>query len=149
MANDLNRLSRKMRGHAAQVLAGASDMTRRVALAIDQNVVLATPVDVGRARANWVMEVGAQPPTGIREPYAPGSKGSTGGQNAQAAIAQAMREVNNYKDESQFIFITNNLEYIGKLNEGSSPQAPPGFVQSAIARGVAVAKNYKVIRSTT
>ncbi len=32
------------------------------------------------------------------------------------------------------LFLSNNVPYISRLNDGSSGQAPAGFVQAAIAR---------------
>lgn len=149
MANDLDRLSRKMRQTAIQIETGATAMTRKVALVIDQTLVIATPVDTGRARSNWVVEVGKQPTRDTREPYSPGDHGSTGAANASAAIAQGQRAVMAYNREDEYIFITNNLHYIKDLNEGKSPQAPPGFVQTAIARGVSVARGFTILRSSS
>ena len=149
MANDLDRLSRKMRQTAIQIETGATVMTRKVALAIDQTLVIATPVDTGRARSNWVVEVGTQPTRDTREPYSPGDRGNTGAANAAAAIAQGQQAVMSYNREDEYIFITNNLNYIKDLNEGKSPQAPPGFVQTAIARGVSVARGYNILRSSS
>jgi len=34
------------------------------------------------------------------------------------------------------IYVLNDVPYIGRLNDGWSDQAPPGFVQIAIARAV-------------
>lgn len=149
MANDLDRLSRKMRQTAVQVETGATILTRKVALAIDQTLVIATPVDTGRARSNWVVDVGKVPTGGTIEPYSPGERGSTGPANAAAAIAQGQRAVMAYNREDEYIFISNNLHYIKDLNEGKSPQAPPGFVQTAIARGVSVARGATILRSSS
>jgi len=106
---------------------------KKIALDIVANLVRApseggTPVDTGWARANWIPNIG-QPvssPEGTREAV------SNAGQ--QAGIATV---VTGYRVASgRPIFISNNVPYIVFLNEGSSRQAPAGFVQRAIAKAV-------------
>ncbi len=135
--SDFRDLERFLERLGQQVGQNADRMVRRVALAVDAAVVLATPVDTGRARANWQVEVN-RPITATREPYVPGTGGSAGSANAQAAIEQGKSAVARYRggllDAS--VHITNNLPYIGRLNEGSSAQAPAAFVEKAVAVGV-------------
>lgn len=120
-------------------------MVRKTALAIDQAVVLATPVDTGRARANWLVSVDAPAPDEI-EPYAPGKEGSTAGPNAQGAIDQAQEAVATYGPSNKSIHITNNVPYIGALNDGHSAQAPANFVEQAIDAGIAVVQKSKILK---
>ena len=117
----------------AQRFEGNADkMVRKAALAVDQTVVLATPVDTGRARSNWIVQLGA-PAESVIEAYAPGFFGSTGAENAQAAIDQGSAEISGYRGgQGTEIHITNNLPYIGDLNDGWSAQAAANFVQTAI-----------------
>lgn len=110
-------------------------LTRKVALAVDAAVVMATPVDTGRARSNWQVALDVAP-EGTREPYSPGEEGSTSGPNAQAAIDQGKQVIGSYTT-GKTIHITNNLPYIGRLNDGHSAQAPSGFVEKAVIVGVA------------
>lgn len=134
---DFSDLERFLERLGQQVGQNADRMVRRVALAVDAAVVLATPVDTGRARANWQVQVNS-PVTSTRAPYAAGSSGSAGAANAQAAIEQGKAAVAAYRGGviDARIHITNNLPYIGRLNEGSSAQAPAAFVQHAVAVGV-------------
>jgi hypothetical protein len=121
-------------------------IARRAALAIDQTLVLATPVDTGRARSNWRAQVGS-PPSGTIQPYVPGSKLGIGEQaNAAAAIQQAAGQVASWRPSTEVpLFISNNVAYIGKLNEGSSKQAPANFVEQAISAGLSAIAGAKVI----
>lgn len=107
----------------------ADALTRKVALAVDAAVVIATPVDTGRARANWQVNLG-QPVSGTRE---------ASDKSGQAAIAEGQATIAQYKGDSS-IHITNNLPYIGRLNDGWSAQAPAGFVEKAVLIGVAAAQ---------
>jgi hypothetical protein len=120
----------------------ATKLVRRVALSADAQVVLSTPVDEGRARSNWQVQLNA-PAGGTREAYSPGKDGSTSGPNAQAAIDQVKAVIAAAKPGDE-IHITNNLPYIGRLNEGWSAQAPANFVEEAVHAGVAQVQGAKV-----
>lgn len=148
MVQSFDNLPAIMRLRAREVGQGVTKAVQRAASAIDREVVLATPVDTGAARSNWVGTLNA-PFTDVIPPYAPGVKLGLGeGANAQAAIAQAnsaIRLFNVLRDKS--LHFTNNLRYIGKLNDGSSAQAPMMFVQRAILAGVATLKNITVFKT--
>lgn len=105
-------------------------MVRRVALAVDTAVVLATPVRTGRARANWQVGLGSAPVGTLAAPSSPGA-------GASEALGRGQATIGEYQGQGGTIHISNNLPYIGALNDGSSKQAPAGFVESAIMAGVA------------
>lgn len=112
-------LARRMDGFAADV--EGPDNVRRVALLLLTGVTLGTPVDTGRARANWL--VGVNAPRRQTE----GATDPTG----QATLAQGEQVIAAARGDDE-VWLSNNLPYILKLNEGSSPQAPPGYIQDAI-----------------
>lgn len=128
-------------------IAERSDATvRAAAIAIDQAVVTATPVDTGRARSNWIAEVDA-PSRIVREPFVPGSLGSTGAENVRASTLDAARKIARYNgDRNIFIAISNNLGYINSLNSGSSQQAPAGFVQFAVQAAAGVVRKARLVK---
>lgn len=128
-----------------KVSEGGDAIVRKAFLAIDQAVVLATPVDKGTARSNWLPGFD-NPVSGQREAFVPGDGGSTGGANAQAAIDAAQDLAKDYDGEShRSLHLTNNLPYIARLNEGSSAQAPELFVETAVATGAASVRGAKVL----
>ncbi len=131
---DLKGFERRMGVLGNTVGDNAHKLLRKVGLAVDGSVVIATPVDTGRARSNWIVNSGSAA-TDTREPYSPGKEGSTGGPNAQAAIDQGKATIAAHPKGAD-LHITNNLAYIGKLNDGSSAQAPPLFVEKAVQAGV-------------
>ena len=91
-----------------------------------------TPVDTGWARANWIPRIGA-PFSGTDGTRAQAEAGSVSRAQQEAGIAAMLR----YKiTPTGKVFITNNVPYIGKLNDGWSKQAPKGFVQAAIKQAV-------------
>jgi hypothetical protein len=103
--------------------------------------VVETPVDTGRARSNWI--VGSGPSTAAIDAYVKGEKGSTGGQNADAALQQARDFLDG--NDVKVIYISNNLSYIEYLNAGSSAQAPAGFIEAAVQAGIDYIKTVKVL----
>lgn len=139
---DLRQFGKKIRVTGDTVQDNAGKLARKVGLAVDAAVVLATPVDTGRARSNWQVEIGAAP-AGTVPPFAEGQEGSTAGANAQAAIEAGSQAIAQYK-EGETIHITNNLSYIGRLNEGWSAQAPEGYVETAVQAGVQQIRGAKI-----
>ena len=131
---DLRQFAKRIRDIGKRIESNAGATVRKVALAVDAAVVIATPVDTGRARANWQVNIGS-PATGTREPT---------DKSGQAAIEQGKMEIAAYKGGSA-IHITNNLPYIGRLNDGWSAQAPSGFVEKAVLVGVESIKGSRLL----
>lgn len=130
--------SRRMGDIATGVSQNADKLVKKVAMAIDQTVVMATPVDTGRARANWIASLDA----------ASSSTTQATDKGGAQAIAAARATINGYDgDTNAEVHITNNLEYIGFLNDGSSAQAPSGFIRKAIRAGVSAVKGAKLLES--
>jgi hypothetical protein len=128
--------SKRMARLGTNVAKNADKVVRKVAMAIDQAVVMATPVDTGRARANWIAAL-----NGAAEGTTD-DKSKSGG----SAIAKAAGVIAGYdRDKDAEIHITNNLPYIGRLNEGSSYQAPANFVSIATRQGVKAVKGAKLL----
>jgi hypothetical protein len=132
---DLGIFARRIRALGDRIEDNTHDAVRRTALAINQAVVLATPVDTGRARANWQVGIG-EPELGATEDTDPG-----GGET----VARNNLVISGSKPEAE-IHLTNNLPYIEALNEGSSSQAPAGFVEEAVAVGAAAAAQVRVVK---
>jgi hypothetical protein len=140
---DLRQFSTRIRKLGTSIQANADNLTKRVAVAVDSTVVLETPVDTGRARSNWQVDINNDPKDSF-EPFFPGEAGSTGGQNAQAAIDEGKQQIDTY-NSGDTIHIVNNLGYIGELNDGSSAQAPAGFVEEAVENGIRMVKGAKIV----
>lgn len=140
---NLRTFSRRMDVVGTNVADNTDRMMRKVALKVDSTVVLATPVDTGRARSNWIVNLDAEA-KGPIEAYEPGEAQSTAAANARAALEQANKTIAQYK-AGQTIHITNNLDYIGRLNEGHSAQAPAAFVEEAVHAGIATVKGATLV----
>jgi len=147
MANEFDALGKRLpntrpgqpeRGQIRVIMGALEQLTtsvvKKVTLDITANLSRAaeeggTPVDTGWARANWIPAIGSplQQPAGNPD-------GGVG--IAEAAQQSGIGSVLSYKFGSGAVFITNNVSYILRLNDGSSQQAPAGFVQRAIQEAV-------------
>lgn len=109
-----------------QIERGAEQLVRKAALAADQVGVLRTPVDTGRARANWFVSTGIPSSETVKGPDT-GDKTANAASATSSALAQGQGAVAGYRLRMGPIFITNNVPYIGFLDSGSSDQAPAGI----------------------
>lgn len=107
----------------ARTLAPAkvAALERKVALEGLRRLVLKTPVDTGRARGGWQVVIGRFPqgPTDRLDPTGEGT--IQAGAGVIAAIRTPRRCV-----------LSNNVEYIEKLEHGGSRQAPDGMLRRTV-----------------
>ena len=98
-----------------------------------------TPVDTGWARANWIPSIGSAftGTAGSREDAEQGQIDMSPQSSGIASIAVG------YRLKQGSVFISNNVPYIQFLNDGSSRQAPSGFVQAAIFRAIEKASRFR------
>lgn len=106
---------------ADKLKIGAGLAQKKIAIDLWSSITRRTPVDTGRARANWFLTVGA-PSTEVAhlDAKGPGS-----------VPEPPMPDVSGI-DGTQSVFIINNLPYIEALENGHSKQAPNGMVRLAI-----------------
>lgn len=111
--------------HKKQVRVDSDKMAKRVGLKILRILTIVSPVDTGRFKANWRVGIASPEtrPTGKRDK----GGGNTFNEGA-TKIKQAKRGTT--------LFISNNLPYARRLNEGWSQQAPANFVEQAIKKSV-------------
>lgn len=102
--------------------ATADIVVRRLSLELFRMVVLKTPVDTGRARANWQLAIGTMP-EGVLELD---DRSGTATISAGAAAAAGVKA-------GDVIYLANSLPYIRRLEYGWSQQAPNGMVRQSIA----------------
>lgn len=105
-----------------KVMVGIDEFTtetqRKLALNIDKNVSRATPVDTGRARGNWIPNLNSPNPTPL--------------ELDQLGSKPDINSVLGDLKMGDIIYISNNLKYIGSLNDGHSKQADAGYVYQAV-----------------
>ncbi len=106
---------------------------RKIALEGLTRLVARTPVDTGRARGNWQVGIGASPAGQIEpaELLPPSEKTrdqapplAAVGQKTVDAGAQVIATIKPFCVSH----ITNNVNYIVKLEDGGSRQAPGGML---------------------
>ena len=134
----------RMNLRATQVKAQVQRKIIRYGTALLQTLVANTPILTGQAKANWQAVIGN--PTGSFI----GVGGPTNDPRDLAhrlpqtvdwaSYAQQAQNVIDGFEVGQVLIIYSNLPYIERLNEGSSRQAPAGFVQSSIMTASAAAK---------
>lgn len=101
--------------------AKADKAIRWTAIAMFRDVIIESPVDSGRFRANWYTTVGQasiKTTTSIK----------------RDAMMPMIKRVESAKNGAVF-FLTNNLPYSVALENGHSGQAPRGMARRAVARG--------------
>jgi len=101
---------------------------RKIALELFSRVILKSPVDTGRFRGNWQVAIGALP-NGTLE-----LEDRTGQATISAATARTAGV-----EAGDVIYLTNNLPYAQRLEEGYSQQAPAGMVALTIQEFQAIA----------
>lgn len=141
MAKSLLDLADRLEKKAKAIDEAASQNAVDTALAIVGDLAYKTPVDTSQALSNWIVTL--ESPSGQQiKPHFPGSQGST--QRASAETLNSAKLVLRNKKPGQAIFITNNLPYIRRLNDGYSAQAPAGFVERAVLIGRKMRKKFKI-----
>ena len=91
---------------------------RKVALELFTRVIMRTPVDTGRLRGNWQIEIGT-PSGDVLDRFDPGG---------QQAVSDAASVVQSWRGDTA-IFLFNNLPYAMRVENGWSNQAPQGMVR--------------------
>lgn len=112
---------------SAELEKEVAEETAKTAVRIFRNLVIATPVDEGRARGNWQMSS-----SGFKEGEVD-NVDKSGGSTINEGTKQANRATN---DKYPTLYISNNVKYIERLNQGWSQQAPKKFVEKAIKQGL-------------
>lgn len=136
MVKDFRELPSVMRTVRRNIDRNAERLVQDVAVEVDNVLVENTRVDTGLARSNWQGTLDV-PATGTIPPYAPGRKlGLAETANANAAKAQLRSTAARFDiSTNRAIIITNNVPYIGILNDGSTTDGPANFVEKAVQRG--------------
>ena len=131
----------RMQRRARQLQDSVEEAVKTAASVIDQSVVSATPVDTGRARANWQVGINEQVESSVLETDRTGD----------ATIARNEEVIDTFRLEgggSGAIYISNNVDYIEALNNGHSGQAPAGFVESGIQEALIELEKIRIFGDT-
>lgn len=127
-----NQLRKRLEQISKGIVAGAEQYASIVALRTRDVVADRTPIDTGRASGSWNLSVGQPDPSTLPENF------NTDRDASISLNAPFLGRV----DIAGFslgvpFWVSNNVDYIGFLEAGSSRQAPSGMVDitmSTIAR---------------
>lgn len=134
---DLKNFGKRMNKLSDEMFVKVGKIHRAVALTVVKELINNTPVDTGRARSNWQASLN-KPEKAIVDAFSEGEGlGIDETSNAVGALDEANGEIGKHLS-GQDIYITNNLKYIGILNDGSSKQQPALFVERAIKNGESI-----------
>lgn len=118
-----------------RLLEGMSEKAaKRMVVNIHRQLVEETPKKTGWAANNWVPSV-----------TLPVTKTAGSPENVSSAeMVGGLAEILSWNFKEGSAWVVNNVPYIRKLNEGSSIQAPAGFVDKIIQKEVAKARRAKL-----
>lgn len=129
-------LAKRMDYLAVAIPKAASDNISQTAELLQVGLTAHTPVDTSKALSNWVLTV--EEPFDLElDAYRLGSGGSTQNASIAEALTQGRQQLK-LKKPGMPVFLSNNANYIRDLNDGSSSQAPAGFIE----REVMIARKY-------
>ena len=102
-----------------KALKDADKFTKRITGEMLATVVVATPVDTGQARGNWRVSVGVLDK----------KTDQTQDRSGQGSISKGIATIQSGGGIGKIVYLSNSLNYIKKLNDGWSMQAPKNFMQ--------------------
>lgn len=112
---DLSRICAKAQGNTENVV-------RKVMIETFTKVVLKSPVDTGRFRANWNCAVS----------NFDASTSEATDKGGRSSISKITTKVAATKIDGAPVYLTNSLPYAKRLEEGYSKQAPSGMVKLSL-----------------
>jgi hypothetical protein len=107
-SDDIKKFNEKTKKKVTKIFRGT-------ALSLFGKIVVRTPVDTGRLRGNWQVQLNSAPT---------GTLDTTKVQDPSEAKRAKLGDA---------IFIINNLPYAEVIEDGSSKQAPQGMVKVTVA----------------
>lgn len=142
--SDLRQFARNMRKRGQDIVLNSNRLKKRAAQVVANSVAQNMPIDTGRAVSNTIVSLGAPEDRILEEARYPGKQRATASVNQAAAIAHASDVISRALPEQE-VWLSNNLDYVVDLNNGSSPQAPAGFLERAVLEGRAVIRTGKIL----
>lgn len=116
-----NLFSLRIKQFVAQTKADIDTVIKKIALDCFSKIILRSPVDTGRFRGNWQVEIGEMPAGTV----------ALDDKEGTAAISAAQAKILDLK-AGDIIFLVNNLPYAWPLENGHSGQAPNGMVELTV-----------------
>jgi hypothetical protein len=117
----MGTFSENLRAFVAKAKGNEELVLRKVVLQLEISLVMKSPVDTGRFRANW--QIGYDQVNASTD-AAPDPTG-------EAAIARAQAALQGIQ-VGGIVYLTNSLPYARPLEYGHSKQAPTGMVRETV-----------------
>lgn len=144
MARPFSDLPKFINGLGTALGQAVNEVIPTTALHLHSDLVDSTPVDTGKARSNWRISFNVPDPW-VLDPYYQGYKLGRGETRNAAptkalakAVIQNIRGNNGAVAKNFKIWIFNNVDYLGLLNNTDhSAQNSPGWVQRDLRNNVA------------
>lgn len=122
MTTSIRDFTAKLDAFDAAIRVAHADQLRDKAMDLMGRLVRGSPVKTGRFKGNWLASV-STPALAEMDTVDPGG---------QATIVRADAVLRDPKPFSS-VYLTNNVPYAKRLEEGGSKQAPAGVVKVAVA----------------
>ena len=120
MSITMDEFANRLDSFAISFPKAVNQLVRLTALETLKNIVIATPRDIGRAASNWFISV-----------HTPSDEISDDTEVDENLVEQSGKILS--PTVSNIIWLSNNLPYIVRLNDGWSKQTASGFVERGIA----------------
>ena len=144
MAKNIRQMAADMKRQGFDMDNQINKMVKGIAKEYFAAVVDATPVDTSKAVTNWRASLNS-PLGGEVGPGVPSVKGS-GASGARArAKGLAQGTINAYMNDRSLYF-TNNVPYIGVLNDGSPKHKASNMLRKGLRAARAYVKTVKIVR---
>ena len=117
--------------------ASIPKLIKLIALDIANMVVEGNPVDTGYSRSQWRIGINA-PDTTVSGTRPRNAKGQ------YTTITAPQLDITRLSQLSpnDHVFVTNSVDYVQFLEEGTSQQAPNGFIRLSVAQAEAKVRQY-------
>lgn len=142
MSKGFNDLANSLEKKIKLIEEAASKTAIGAALIVVEDLAFTTPVDTSEALSNWLTTLRSETSARIPARFL-GEGGSTRTASASETISEA-RSVLAGKKPGDAVYLSNNVPYIRRLNEGYSRQAPAGYVERSVMIGRKSLKNFKL-----
>jgi len=126
ISNSAAGLSASLKALSDYVDGSMEKIIRKACVDLYRRIVERTPVDTGRAKANWALST-----SGDTDPNRQDKDGYSF--NEIKTIIEGEISDFTFEIHDGVVWITNNLEYIEFLENGTSDQAPTGMAMVSLA----------------
>lgn len=137
---DFNRALEEFEDSTVPLIA--KEVQKTLVIEIYKRIVLTTPVLTGRARRNWTPTIGTPSNFSTEDVAGVLLTGAPVTQDEKSRIKSVISTLNALP-LGQTVWISNNLPYIRRLDNGYSQKAPSGITEVSIFGALEAQKMFK------